>query len=76
MKIGDVIAAKSVRAEFSNSTASGSMGYKAPAGQRFVFLLLGVDDGDVKLDPIKALNDLGWYPSEVTKSAEGGNDGR
>lgn len=59
MKVGDVITTFSVRHEFTH----GSLGYKAPKGQRFVLVLLGVedkaDDGE-KLDCEAVFKALGW----------------
>lgn len=38
------------------------LGYKAPKGKQFVFLLLGMEnkDGTEPLDPEKTLSEMGW----------------
>lgn len=61
MKIGDVVHAKSIRRIFKNELAEGWENYKAPTGERFVFMLLGSEPLDgPELDPIAVLNALGW----------------
>lgn len=61
MKVGDVIYTTSVRVAFKNDVAEGSMGYKAPTGEHFVFLLLGSEPKHSgTLDPREVLRQLGW----------------
>ena len=65
MKIGDVVAAKHIRVEFSNEKVSGSLGYRAPKGERFVFVFLGVETDEKPLDPSAVFDAMGWEPRKV-----------
>lgn len=63
MRHGDVVPTKSLTVVFGSDGKS-SASFKAPKGQQFVLLLLGVEDckdGGQKLDPKAALNKLGWH---------------
>lgn len=60
MRVGDVVYSPS----FKNVRPNLQLGYKAPRGRTFVFLLLGEaskTDPDV-FDAEKALRALGWIP--------------
>ncbi len=58
MKNGDVIRTTYFQHHGPVATAS----YKAPKGSAFVLVLLGIEnkDGSEPLDPIQALQDLGY----------------
>lgn len=61
MKVGDVVTTKNIRVLVSGDGITGSLGYVAPKGEAFVFVLLGSQplDGPA-LDPIAAFEALGW----------------
>lgn len=61
MRLGDVIKTKSVKVSIQDGV--GYIEYKAPKGQGFKLLMLGVDslrDEDEKFSGDQALNALGW----------------
>ena len=70
MKPGDVVVTTHINQVLSSDTR---LGYKANKGRHLVFIYLGDEpkDGDEPLDPIKALNDLGW---ELEKELADDND--
>lgn len=62
MTHGDVVSTKSIRVILGDGY--GWADFKAPKGEQFVLLLLGAEEvkaGGRKLDPIAALNALGWH---------------
>lgn len=65
MNIGDVVAMNGCKIEFGTKTEGGAVTYRAPKGERFVFLLLGSTpiDGSAPLDPDDVLKELGWSPT-------------
>ncbi len=69
MRTGDIVHAKNIRRVFKNGTVEGWENYKAPAGERFVFLLLGSEPLDgPELDPVAVLNDMGWTAAPPSAS--------
>ena len=67
MQKGDVIRFTSIQ---ERTDAPTLFGWKAPKGQQYVAVLLGVEPkdavGDAALDPIDALLSLGWTaPAEL-----------
>ncbi len=63
MNIGDIVSTTAFRAEFGRKGGEGGWAsYRAPKGERLVFLLLGSapTDGSAPLDAEKVLNALGW----------------
>lgn len=63
MRVGDVVKTKSLRVEIPEGGAvTGTLGYKAPTGERFVFVLLGSEpaDGTANLEPLAVFEALGW----------------
>ena len=64
MKPGEVVVTTHINQILSKDTR---LGYKANKGRHLVFIFLGDEpkDGAEPLDPIKALNDLGWERVET-----------
>lgn len=63
LKVGMVCPMKSMSIIFGNKTEGEmTLSYKKPKNQRYVFMLLGVenDDGTEPLDCEKRLNEMGW----------------
>jgi hypothetical protein len=64
MKRGGVVLTKSLTVVFGDDGKSSAV-FKAPKGQQFVLVLLGVEDTKAdgrKLDPVAALKAIGWRP--------------
>jgi hypothetical protein len=61
VKVGDVISTTNIRVLVSGEGITGSLGYVAPKGEAFVFVLLGSHpiDGPA-LDPVAIFEALGW----------------
>jgi len=61
----NVVAMNGCKIEFGTKTEGGAVTYRAPKGERFVFLLLGSTpiDGSAPLDPDDVLKELGWSPT-------------
>lgn len=68
---GDVLPLRHMRVVIQDG--GGWMDFKAGKGECFVVMLLGKEsvaaDGQ-KLDPVKVLNDLGWYARKEADNAE------
>jgi hypothetical protein len=63
MQIGDVVPTKSIMANFvlpKGRSGLTAVSFKAPKGERFMFLLLGTMRQDNEFDSERALRDLGW----------------
>lgn len=62
MNVGDLVRMHSCVIQVEFPEGSGSFTYRAPKGQRFVFLVMGVEpkDGSAPLDGIASLGELGW----------------
>jgi hypothetical protein len=67
MRHGDVVPVKNIRVLVQDG--AGWASFSAPKGKCFVLLLLGVEDakGGVKLDPVKAINELGWTRAAMSE---------
>lgn len=68
MRHGDVVPTKNL-AVVLGADGKATASFKAPKGQQFVLLLLGVEDtraAGQKLDPVAALNALGWFTQEAS----------
>lgn len=63
MQVGDCVYMKSCTIVSSDGDLS--LTYKAPKGERFMFMLLGADakDNTAPLDPVAVMNALGWTDS-------------
>jgi hypothetical protein len=71
MKIGNVVPAKSITASYGDGKTSVSATFKAHKGERFVFLLLGVETPDNPMDPNEALKSFGWVPGSNVETTKG-----
>jgi hypothetical protein len=61
MKVGDVVTTGGGLTVYQGRS---SFGFKAPAGHRFVVLVLGSEptDGSAPVDPVAVLKGMGWTP--------------
>jgi hypothetical protein len=69
MQTGDIVRATSINAIFEGEKTRCTMSFRAPKGQRFVFLVLGRDTKSLELDPKVALAYLGYIPDAALAQA-------
>ncbi|AFU87301.1 hypothetical protein CcrMagneto_gp131 [Caulobacter virus Magneto] len=71
MKTGDCATMTNCTIEMDTEMGPFRATFKAPKGERFVFLLLGTEKkGGPALDVVAALQRLGWHPEDPEAAAQ------